>query len=795
MGNIMGIQAKEDKDEAVGGLVGGSANPGSQDGSRQGEGQGSSYDPAALEPSVGPVIPKEKYQEVQEQRMERESRFCSSIKDAKWGGVSEFARTKTITEQRESLPIFQIREELMTIIRENQVVVIVGETGSGKTTQMTQYLHEEGFSKYGIIGCTQPRRVAAMSVAKRVSEEVGCELGKKVGYSIRFEDVTSEDTEIKYMTDGMLLRERLHEPDLDRYSAIIMDEAHERSLNTDILFGILRQVISRRTDLKLIVTSATMDAGKFSEFFGGVPIFTIPGRTFPVEVMHSKSVCQDHVEAAVDQAMKIHLMSPPGDILIFMTGVEDIEGTAYCLEERLKSLGDDTPAMLILPMYSMMPSELQSKIFEPAPPKTRKCIISTNITETSVTVDGILYVIDSGLCKLKVFKPKIGIDALQIYPVSQAAANQRKGRAGRTGPGICYRLYTEHQFRNELLENTVPEIQRSNLGNVVLLLKSLGVEDLMTFDFMDPPPEDVMYASMYQLWMLGALDNAGNITDYGLKMVEFPMEPCLSQMLIRSEEMGCMQEILTIVSTLNVPPIQLRPRNQEEEADRALEKFHVPESDHLTLLNIYQQWKMNGYRAEWCRDHFLNYKNLRKVQEIRNQLLDIVKTLRMRVSSCGTDWDVVRKCICAAYFHQSARAKGAGEFTNLLFGTPCHLHPTSSLYGMGYQPDYVVYHELTLTTKEYMRTVTAVDPQWLAELGPMFFSITESWKTRTMRKKQEELKKAAMDKEYQEIRERKEREQSARRQTPSSVGRIATPGLREKGTPSRPKSTPRRFGL
>ena len=202
-----------------------------------------------------------------------------------------------------------------------------------------------------------------------------------------------------------------------------------------------------------------------------------------------------------------------------------------------------------------------------------------------------------------------------------------------------------------------------------------------------------------------------------------------------------------------------------------------------------------SYRAEWCRDHFLNYKNLRKVQEIRNQLLDIVKTLRMRVSSCGTDWDVVRKCICAAYFHQSARAKGAGEFTNLLFGTPCHLHPTSSLYGMGYQPDYVVYHELTLTTKEYMRTVTAVDPQWLAELGPMFFSITESWKTRTMRKKQEELKKAAMDKEYQEIRERKEREQSARRQTPSSVGRIATPGLREKGTPSRPKSTPRRFGL
>ncbi|KAE8608601.1 hypothetical protein XENTR_v10011542 [Xenopus tropicalis] len=421
---------------------------------------------------------------------------------------SDFSRKKSLMEQRQYLPIFAVQQELLTIIRDNSIVIVVGETGSGKTTQLTQYLHEDGYTDYGMIACTQPRRVAAMSVAKRVSEEMQVSLGEEVGYAIRFEDCTSEKTLIKYMTDGILLRECLREADLDHYSAVIMDEAHERSLNTDVLFGLLREVVTRRSDLKLIVTSATMDADKFATFFGNVPIFYIPGRTFPVDILFSKTPQEDYVEAAVKQALQIHLSGAAGDILIFMPGQEDIEVTSDQIVERLEEL-DSAPPLAVLPIYSQLPSDLQAKIFQKAPDGVRKCIVATNIAETSLTVDGIMFVIDSGYCKLKVFNPRIGMDALQIYPISQANANQRSGRAGRTGPGQCYRLYTQSAYKNELLHTTVPEIQRTNLSNVVLLLKSLGVQDLLLFHFMDPPPEDNMLNSMYQLWILGALDNTG----------------------------------------------------------------------------------------------------------------------------------------------------------------------------------------------------------------------------------------------------------------------------------------------
>jgi pre-mRNA-splicing factor ATP-dependent RNA helicase DHX38/PRP16 len=482
------------------------------------------------------------------------SSYAKHIKE-KSGAASEFSRTKSLSEQRAFLPVHTVRQDLLDIVRENQVTVIVGETGSGKcvvilvqislsvtfnagkTTQLTQYLHEDGWSDFGMIGCTQPRRVAAMSVAKRVSEEMGVELGQEVGYAIRFEDLTSESTVIKYMTDGVLLRESLREADLDRYSAIIMDEAHERSLHTDVLFGILKKVVARRRDLKLIVTSATLNADKFSDFFGGVPIFRIPGRTFHVEKYYSKTPAEDYVDAAVKQVLTIHLSHPGGDILVFMTGQEDIEATCQVIAERIAAV-DGCPPLLLLPMYSQLPADLQAKIFESANSGTRKCIVSTNIAETSLTVDGIRYVIDSGYCKLKVYNPKIGMDALQITPISQANANQRAGRAGRTGPGYCYRLFTERQYVSELLPNQVPEIQRTNLGNVVLLLKSLGVENLLEFDFMDPPPQLNILNSMYQLWVLGALDNTGSLTLLGRKMVEFPLDPALAKMLIFSEQLG-----------------------------------------------------------------------------------------------------------------------------------------------------------------------------------------------------------------------------------------------------------------
>mmetsp|Transcript_25827 Transcript_25827/g.38154 ORF Transcript_25827/g.38154 Transcript_25827/m.38154 type:complete len:954 (-) Transcript_25827:33-2894(-) len=604
--------------------------------------------------------------------------FAAHVKKAD-GAVSEFAKTKSIREQREYLPIFSVRDELLNVVRENSVLVIVGETGSGKTTQLTQYLMEEGYCEYGLVGCSQPRRVAAMSVAKRVSEEVAAgkvergelisekdNLGGIVGYAIRFEDQTTEDTLIKYMTDGVLLRESLRDPSLNRYSAIIMDEAHERSLNTDVLFGVLKKVLTRRSDLKLIVTSATLSADVFSSFFGGAPIFRIPGRTFPVETYFAKSVQEDYVMAAVKQALQIHFNSPKGDILIFMTGQEDIEGTCQVIAEKMKQLGEeDAPPLLVLPMYSQLPADLQAKIFEAAPEGVRKCIVSTNVAETSLTVDGIKYVIDAGFYKLKVYNPKIGMDALLVTPVSKANAKQRSGRAGRTGPGFCFCLYTERQFRDEIMESSIPEIQRTNLGNVVLLLKSLGVRNLLDFDFMDPPPQENIMNSMYQLWVLGALDNTGDLTSMGRRMVEFPLDPPLSKLLLFAHESGnCSSEVLIVVSMLSVPSVFFRPKDREEESDNAREKFFVPESDHLTLLNVYQRAKQYRFDQKWCERHFIHSKGIRKAREVHAQLLDLMRQQKCEPKSCGGSWDAVRKAICSAYFYNSSKIKGIGEYVN-----------------------------------------------------------------------------------------------------------------------------------
>ncbi|KIJ60094.1 hypothetical protein HYDPIDRAFT_177540 [Hydnomerulius pinastri MD-312] len=663
-----------------------------------------------------------------------DSKFASHLKAST--GVSSFAKSRTLKEQREYLPAFACREDLLRVIRDNQVVVVVGETGSGKTTQLAQFLYEDGYCSHGIIGCTQPRRVAAMSVAKRVSEEMECKLGGLVGYAIRFEDCTSSETKIKYMTDGVLQRESLNEGDLDRYSVIILDEAHERSLSTDVLMGLLRKILSRRRDLRLIVTSATMNAEKFSGFYGNAPTYTIPGRTFPVEIFHSKSPCEDYVDSAVKQVLQIHLSLPPGDILVFMTGQEDIE-----------------------------------------------------ITCQVVQVDGILYVVDAGYSKLKVYNPKVGMDALQITPVSQANANQRTGRAGRTGSGFCYRLYTEMAFRNEMFSNTIPEIQRTNLANTVLLLKSLGVKNLLEFDFMDPPPQANIINSMYQLWVLGALDNVGDLTPVGRKMSEFPMEPSMAKMLIASVEYKCSAEMLTIVSMLSVPSVFYRPKERMEEADAAREKFNVPESDHLTLLNVFNQWKSHGFRDDWATRHFLHPKLLRKSREVRAQLEDIMKFQKMEIISAGTDFDVLRKAITAGYFHQAARVKGIGEYVNIRTGLPTHLHPTSALYGLGYTPTYVVYHELILTSKEYMTQVTAIDAYWLAELGSVFYSVKEkNFDDRGMRRQadREFSKRAELESEIKKQREetaRKESEQALAVKTSSGSSQIIVPG------------TPRHSGL
>mmetsp|Transcript_29398 Transcript_29398/g.49813 ORF Transcript_29398/g.49813 Transcript_29398/m.49813 type:complete len:1136 (+) Transcript_29398:78-3485(+) len=627
---------------------------------------------------------------------------------------------KSIKEQREGLPIYKLRNQLLQAVADNQVLVVIGETGSGKTTQMTQYLAEAGYTSKGkMIGCTQPRRVAAMSVAKRVAEEFGCRLGQEIGYCIRFEDCTGPETQIKYMTDGMLLREILVNQDLKRYCCIMLDEAHERTIHTDVLFGLLKSLVKRRKDLKLIVTSATLDAEKFSNYFFDCPIFTIPGRTHPVTILYKEEPEQDYLDAALITVMQIHLSQPAGDILLFLTGKEEIDTACEILYDRMKALGPDAPVLHALPVYSALPSELQTRIFEPAPRGTRKCVVATNIAEASLTIDGIYYVVDPGFCKQNVYNPKLGMDSLVVTPISQASANQRSGRAGRTGPGKCFRLYTETAFKNEMLPCNTPEIQRANLGNIVLTLKAMGINDMLGFDFMDPPPVQTMVTALETLYTLGALDEEGLLTRLGRKMAEFPLEPSLSKILITSADLGCSEEILSIVGMLSVEDIFYRPKEKQAQADMKKAKFFQPEGDHLTFLTVYQSWAHNKFSNPWCYENYLQARALRRAQDVRKQLVQLMDRYRLPIESCGKNWNRLRKAITSGYFMNAAKKDPQEGYKTIVEGQPVYVHPGSALFNR--QPDWLIYHQLVLTSKEYMRSCMTIEPKWLVELAPNFY--------------------------------------------------------------------------
>nr|XP_009860657.1 ATP-dependent RNA helicase DHX8 [Ciona intestinalis] len=651
----------------------------------------------------------------------------------------------TIIEQRQSLPIYKLKEQLVQAIHDNQVLIVIGETGSGKTTQITQYIAEAGYTVRGKIGCTQPRRVAAMSVAKRVSEEFGCRLGQEVGYTIRFEDCTSQETKIKYMTEGMMLRECLIDFELNQYSVIMLDEAHERTVQTDVLFGLVKKYVQSRKDLKLIVTSATLDAVKFSEYFFGAPIFTIPGRTFPVEIMYTKDPEPDYLDASMITVMQIHLTEPPGDILLFLTGQEEIDTSCEILFERMKSLGPEVPELIILPVYSALPSEMQTRIFDPAPPGSRKVVIATNIAETSLTIDGIYYVVDPGFVKQNVYNSKTGIDQLVVTPISQAQAKQRAGRAGRTGPGKCYRLYTERAYRDEMLATAVPELQRTNLTATVLSLKAMGINDLLSFDFMDPPPMETLVTAMEQLYQLSALDDEGLLTRLGRRMAEFPLEPMLCKMLIMSVHLGCSDEILTVVSMLSVQNVFYRPKDKQALADQKKAKFHQTEGDQLTLLAVYNSWKNNKFSNPWCYENFIQARTLRRAQDVRKQMLGIMDRHKLDVVTCGKNTAKIQKAICSGYFRNAAKKDPQEGYRTLVDQQVVYIHPSSALFNR--QPEWIIYHELVLTTKEYMREVTAIDPKWLVEFAPKFFKMGDPTK---LSKQKKQLKLEPLYNRYEE---------------------------------------------
>lgn len=640
--------------------------------------------------------------------------------------LSEKEKKKlSIEETRKSLPIYLYRDALLEAIEEHQVLIIEGETGSGKTTQVPQYLVEAGYTNEGKkIGCTQPRRVAAMSVAARVAEEMCVKLGNEVGYSIRFEDCCSEKTVVKYMTDGMLLREFLGEPDLDSYSVMIIDEAHERTLHTDILFGLVKDISRFRPDIKLLISSATLDAEKFSSFFDDAPIFRIPGRRYPVDIFYTKAPEADYLDACVVTVLQIHLTQPDGDVLVFLSGQEEIETCSELLQERCRKLGSKIKELLILPIYANLPSDMQAKIFEPTPPGARKVVIATNIAETSLTITGIIYVIDPGFCKQKSYNPRTGMESLVVTPVSKASANQRAGRAGRVAAGKCFRLYTAWAYKNELEENTIPEIQRTNLGNVVLLLKSLGINDLIHFDFMDPPPAETLILALEQLYALGALNHMGELTKLGRKMAELPVDPMMSKMIIGSEKYKCVEQILTISAMLSVnASIFYRPKDKILHADNARKNFFRPGGDHLTLLNVYDQWAESGHSTQWCYENFIQFRSMRRARDVRDQLEGLMERIEIELTSSPHENVGVRKAITSGFFYHTAKFGQGGQYRTVKHQQTVMIHPNSSLFEE--QPRWVLYHELVFTSKEFMRSIIEIESSWLLEVAPHYYKSKE----------------------------------------------------------------------
>jgi len=643
------------------------------------------------------------------------------------------ARYYSILEQRQNLPVFAQREEFSAKLRDNQVLVLVGETGSGKTTQIPQFCVEDGYCQDGKrVACTQPRRVAAMSVSKRVSEEMDVELGQEVGYTIRFEDCTSKSTQLKYMTDGMLLREAMNDPLLSRYSVIILDEAHERTISTDVLMGLLKEILAKRKDLKAVIMSATLDAGKFQDYFEGAPLMKVPGRMHPVEIFYTPEPERDYLEAAIRTVMQIHQVEPEGDILLFLTGEQEIEDAVKRILEEGKKLGPEYGEILCLPLYSTLPPAAQQRIFDRAPapkavggPPGRKIVVSTNIAETSLTIDGIVYVIDPGFSKQKVYNPRIRVESLLVTPISKASAQQRAGRAGRTRPGKAFRLYTESAFQKELQEQTYPEILRSNLSSVVLHLKKLGIDDLVHFDWMDPPAPETLMRALELLNYLGALDDEGELTDVGRMMSEFPLDPQLAKMLIVSPNYYCSNEILSIIAMLSIPQVFVRPPEARKAADDAKDRFAHIDGDHLTLLNVYHAFKQNERDRAWCYQNFLNERALKSADNVRSQLVKIMTKMGLKLVS--TDFSSaeyyinIRKCLLEGFFMQVAHLERSGHYLTVKDNQVVALHPSTCLDG---KPEWVLYNEFVLTTKNFIRTVTNVRGEWLVDIAPHYYQLS-----------------------------------------------------------------------
>jgi ATP-dependent RNA helicase DDX35 len=645
----------------------------------------------------------------------------------------------SINQQRARLPIFKYKTSFLYLLENYPVIVIVGSTGCGKSTQLPQYLDEAGWTVGGrMVGCTQPRRVAATSLAQRVAEEMGTVAGMEVGYAIRFTDCTDPFlTRIKYMTDGMLLREMMIDPLLTRYSVIILDEAHERSLHTDVLLGLLKKVQKKRPDLRLVIASATIDAQEFKDFFNGrntinkdlpesVSIMSIEGRQFDVEILYYHEPVSNYATSAVETAWDIHCMEAEGNILIFLTGQEEIDYVAELLQEKFgveKGRKKNIKNMHILTLYSALPMEKQMQVFQKAGANTRKVIISTNIAETSVTIDDIVFVIDCGFTKIRTYNANTDTESLVVVPVSQSSANQRAGRAGRLKNGKCYRLYTEDAFYGLKVKN-IPEMQRSSLSSVILQLKTMGIENVLQFDFMSSPPASSMIRALEQLYALGALDDNANLTSpLGTNMADIPLAPSLAKMLLASDEYECSEEILSIAAMLSLQSIFINNKALKER--RVF--FQVHEGDQLTLLSIYNGYinsKLDG--KTWCHSNQINYKAMLRATDIRNQLIKYLKKSGIQqLKSAKGQTERIQKAILAGFFMNAAQLQQDGTYKTLRSSYKLSIHPSSVLF-KEIPPPWIVFHEVIQTNKEYMKDCTMIESKWLTEVAPHFYDLKQT---------------------------------------------------------------------
>ena len=616
------------------------------------------------------------------------------------------------------LPVAERKDEILAAIRRYPVVIVCGETGSGKTTQLPKICLEAGRGLTGYIGHTQPRRIAARTVAARIAEELKQPLGQAVGYKVRFQDKTRPESLIKLMTDGILLAETQHDRFLDQYDTLIVDEAHERSLNIDFLLGYLKWLLPRRPDFKLVITSATIDPERFSRHFGDAPIINVSGRTYPVDVRYrpveveegdeTDKAEQSAILGAVDELWR----ELPGDILIFLSGEREIRETSESLRKHHPSKCE------ILPLYSRLSQSEQEKVFRPT--GSRRIVLATNVAETSLTVPGIRSVIDTGHARISRYSHRSKLQRLPIEKVSRASADQRSGRCGRVGPGIAIRLYSEQDFLNRP-EFTDPEILRTHLAAVILQMHALKLGDISRFPFVEPPDPRMIRDGLRTLQEVNALDEHGQITDIGRKLARLPVDPRLARMLLAGADEHCLTEIAVIVAALSVPDPRERPADKAAHADQKHARFKDEQSDFLALLKLwrdFEEQKQHLSRAklrQYCRDHFLSYVRMTEWHDIHGQIMEVIKgELELKLNQAPGEYGEIHRALLAGLLSHVSLLQEQAEYTGAR-GAKLFIHPGSFLFKS--KPKWIVSAEQVETTKVYARTVAKIEPEWIEQVG------------------------------------------------------------------------------